>query len=70
MSEDAQEDYSTHDEHDQHNSISVDEDEDYTARQEDALEGLIEYIKTSAREAGEKMLTQTISQTGSRHRRI
>ena len=68
MSEDAQEDYSTHDEHDQHSSISVDEDEDSTARQEDELEGWIEFITTSAREADEKCLHIT-SQIGLKHRR-
>ena len=57
MSDDTQEEDSTHDEYDQDSSISFDDDEDSTASQGDDLEDWTEYTQRSANETDEKMLT-------------
>ena len=59
--EDTQEEDSTHDEYDQDSSISVDDYEDSTASQEDDSEDWIECMKSSTKEADEKMRTYNIA---------
>ena len=48
---------STNDEYDQYRSISLENDTESTSSQEEELEDCIKYMKKSAREADEKMLT-------------
>ena len=57
MSEDTQEEESTHDGCIQDSSVSFDADENSTASQGHELENWIEHIKRSTKEADKKLLT-------------
>ena len=54
ISEETQEEISTHDECDQDSSISFDDDEESKASREDNLEDWIEDVKRSTKDADEK----------------
>ena len=62
ISEDTEEKDSTHDEHDQ-DSISFDDDQDSTTSQEDDLDDLIEYRRSSTKEADEKCCITNLVET-------
>ena len=58
ISEETQEEISTHNERDQDSRFSFDDDEENTTSHEDNLEDWIEYVKRCTKEADENMLTQ------------